>query len=103
MIENILNSIKNAWKGIKWFFTEIMHIYSSQPSFFSKKRIESGIAFFISQWGMVYWLLSKVDVMTTSDFAMWAGIELAAAGYIITQIQKEKIAEKSEDTPINEN
>jgi len=103
MIKTTLNHIKSIFKSIKWFFTEVMHVYSSQPSFFSKKRIESGIAFFISQWGMVYWLLLKSDVMTTSDFAMWAGIELAAAGYIITQIQREKIAEKVSEGTSEEN
>lgn len=82
--------LKLIWANIKWFFTEILNMYSSKPSFFSKKRIESGIAFFIAQWGMIYWLSTKFDVMSTSDFAMWAGIELAAAGYIVSQIQKEK-------------
>ena len=86
----MLKYLKSAWAGIKWFITELMNMYSSKPSFFSKKRIESGIAFFIAQWGMIHWLTSKIDVMTTSDFAMWAGIELAAAGYMVTQIQKEK-------------
>ena len=86
----MIKYIKSAWAGIKWFITELMNMYSSKPSFFSKKRIESGIAFFIAQWGMIHWLTLKIDVMTTSDFAMWAGIELAAAGYMVTQIQKEK-------------
>ena len=86
----MITHIKNIWKNIKWFFTEIMNMYSDNPSYFSKKRIESGIAFFISQWGMIFWLLKKFEIMTTSDFVMWAGIELAAAGYIISQIQKEK-------------
>jgi hypothetical protein len=87
----MLKHVKAAIGNIKWFFTEVMNMYSNNPSFFSKKRVESGIAFFISQWGMVYWLLKKFDVMTTTDFVMWAGIELAAAGYIINQIQKEKL------------
>lgn len=86
----MIKHIKKALQNIKWFFTEIMNMYSDKPSHFSKKRIESGIAFFISQWGMIFWLLLKWDVMSTSDFAMWAGIELAAAGYIVSQIQKEK-------------
>lgn len=75
-------------------------MYSSKPSFFSKKRVESGIAFFIAQWGMIYWLSSKIDVMSTSDFAMWAGIELAAAGYMVNQIQKEKKSEEVFDEDI---
>lgn len=90
----MIKHIKKVWQNIKWFFTEIMNMYSDAPSYFSKKRIESGIAFFVSQWGMIFWLLLKWDVMTTSDFVMWAGIELAAAGYIVSQIQKEKKEEK---------
>lgn len=79
-----------GWKNLKWFFSEIGKIYSSGKSFFSKKRIESGIAFIVAQWGMIYFLLEKISVMTTSDLAIWAGIEFAVSGYIINQIQKEK-------------
>ena len=87
-----------GWTNICWFISEVGKIYSSKPSFFSKKRIESGVAFIISQWGMIYWLLNKHEVMTTTDFAMWAGIELAVAGYILHQIQKEKIT-SAQDEP----
>ena len=75
-------------------------MYSSKTSFFSKKRIESGIAFIIAQWGMIYFLLQKMPVMTSSDLAIWAGIEFAVSGYIINQIQKEKkpFLEDSGDT-----
>lgn len=79
-----------VFSSIKWFFQEILNLYSEKPSFFSKKRVESGIAFLISQWGMIFWLITKINSMGTSDFGVWAGMELAAAGYIVTQIQKEK-------------
>jgi hypothetical protein len=42
-----------GWTNIKWFISEIGKMYSSKDSYFSKKRIESGIAFAISQWGMI--------------------------------------------------
>ena len=79
-----------GWNNIKWLITEIRDIYSNKDSYFSKKRIESGIAFIIAQWGMIYFLLNKVSTMTTTDMVMWAGIEFAVSGYIINQIQKEK-------------
>jgi len=79
-----------GWANIKWGITEIIKIYSSSTSFFSKKRIESGIAFIIAQWGMVYWLIQKYESMTTSDLAIWAGIEFGVSGYILYQIEKEK-------------
>jgi hypothetical protein len=65
-------------------------MYSSKKSYFSKKRIESGVAFIVAQWGMIFFLLEKHSDMTSSDLAIWAGIEFAVSGYIVNQIQKEK-------------
>ena len=88
--------MKNFLNGLKWLKTEILNMYSSKSSFFSKKRVESGIAFLIGQWGMVFFLLEKHSNMTTSDLAIWAGIEFAVSGYMLNQIQKEK---KSAEVP----
>lgn len=88
--------MKNLLAATKWLKTEILNMYSSKPSFFSKKRVESGIAFLIGQWGMVFFLLEKHSIMTTSDLAIWAGIEFAVSGYMLNQIQKEK---KSAEVP----
>ena len=79
-----------GWCNIKWLFVEVMNIYSNKDSYFSKKRVESGIAFAIAQWGMVYFLLHKMPVISMTDFAIWACMEFAVAGYILNQIQKEK-------------
>jgi hypothetical protein len=79
-----------GWANIKFVLSEIVKMYSSKPSFFSKKRIESGVAFAIAQWGMIFFLLEKHTEMTSSDLAIWAGIEFAVSGYILNQIQKEK-------------
>jgi hypothetical protein len=82
--------------NIRWFISEIMKMYSSQKSFFSKKRVESGIAFLIAQSGMVYFLVKKIDTMDVYELSMWAGIEFLIAGYTGTQIQKEKKVTKEE-------
>lgn len=79
-----------GWSNIKWFFSEIMNIYSTKKSFFSKKRVESGIAFIIAQWGMIFFLLEKHSSLSMGEFLLWAGAEFAVAGYIINKIQKEK-------------
>lgn len=79
-----------GWENIKWFIREIREMYSSSNSYFSKKRIESGVAFAVAQWGMIFFLLEKHTEMTSSDLAIWAGIEFAVSGYIVNQIQKEK-------------
>lgn len=79
-----------GWENIKWFIREIGKIYSSKKSIFSKKRIESGIAFIIAQWGMIFFLVEKHSVLSMTDLIMWAGVEFAISGYIIHQIQTEK-------------
>ena len=79
-----------GWGNIKKVITEIIRIYSNKRSFFSKKRIESGIAFIIAQWGMIFYLLKKYPDLTMVDISMWAAIEFGISGYITHQIQKEK-------------
>lgn len=86
-----------GWTKIKWFITEIGKLYSSKNSFFSKKRIESGLAFVIAQFGMIYFLIKKMDILTINDLTVWAGIEFVVAGYTVAQIQSEKKKNISSD------
>ncbi len=79
-----------GWENIKWVIKELVKIYSPQDSFFSKKRIESGVAFLIAQWGMIFFLLEKHSTLSMGEFLLWAGAEFAVSGYIINKIQKEK-------------
>lgn len=79
-----------GWSNIKWIFKEIMNIYSAKTSYFSKKRIESGAAFIIAQWGMIFFLLEKHKTLTMGEFLLWAAAEFAVSGYIINKIQNEK-------------
>lgn len=79
-----------GWQNIKWFIREFGEMYSSRKSFFSKKRLESGIAFIIGQWGMIFFLMENHSKMTTSDLVLWSGVEFLIAGYTTHQIQKEK-------------
>lgn len=79
-----------GWNNIKWFIREIGNLYTGKESFFSKKRVESGIAFAVGQWGMIYFLLQNMQTMSTSDIVLWAGVEFAISGYMLNQIQKEK-------------
>ena len=94
-----------GWTNIKKFITEVIKMYSNEPSFFSKKRVESGIAFFVAQGGMIVYFVHKLPAMEMTDLAMWAGIEFAVAGYIISSIQKEKKdaanSSGSSDQPLN--
>lgn len=36
-----------GWTNLKWLIKELVNLYSNSSSFFSKKRIESGIAFLV--------------------------------------------------------
>jgi hypothetical protein len=89
-------------KKIKWFFTEFMNMYSGKKSYFSKKRIESGIAFVIAQWGMIFFLLEKHSTLSMGEFVLWATVEFAVAGWMVNKIQKEK-ATNTENTDETEN
>jgi hypothetical protein len=80
-----------GWSNIRWFLLEIGKLYSAEKSYFSKKRIESGLAFLIGQWGMIYYMLEKHSILTMSEILFWAAAEFAIAGYMLNHIQKEKV------------
>jgi hypothetical protein len=75
---------------VKWFFTEIGKMYSATDSYFSKKRVESGVSFLIAQFGMVFFLIKKTESMDVYELSIWAGMEFLIAGYTVNQIQREK-------------
>lgn len=79
-----------SWANIKLAIREFAKIYSSKPSFLSKKRVESGVGFIIAEWGMIYFLSENIKTIGITGFAVWASIQFFIAGYIINQIQKEK-------------
>jgi len=81
-----------GWSNIKWFIQEMNKMYSGKDnSFYSKKRIESGIAFIIMQWGMIMYFLWKYEGMDMYDLIMWAGVEAVICGYTLNHIEKAKI------------
>jgi len=80
-----------GWTNIKRLITELIKIYSNEDSKFSKKRIESGVAFIIAQWGMITYFHAKYMGMDMYDMIMWAGVEFSICGYMINGIQKEKL------------
>lgn len=74
-------------KGLK----ELIKLYSNEPSFFSKKRIESGFSFISGQIGMFYYLFTTPN-MTITDIVLWTSIQFTIAGYLTnkTEIAKSK-------------
>lgn len=79
-----------GWENIKWFISEIGKMYSPEPSYFSKKRFESSIAFIIAQWGMILYLLNNYERLSMADFLLWVSVEFVISGYYVNHLQKEK-------------
>ena len=88
-------------ENLKWIFRELGMMYSSKKSFFSKKRIESGIAFIIAQLGMLVYFFEHHTTMDMGSMLMWAGAEFTIAGWTIHQIQKEKKKVNEETEELN--
>lgn len=91
-----------GWDNIKWLIKEVVYIFSSRESFFSKKRVESGLAFIIAQWGMIFFLLHKCESITMGEFMLWAAAEFAVSGYILNKIQQQKRFEISQKNNSNQ-
>lgn len=87
---------------VKWVIVELVKVYSSKPSYFSKKRIESGVGFIIAEWGMIFFLIRRIDVLDAYEFAVWASIQFLVAGYMVKQIQKQKEFENYEEEPYSD-
>lgn len=93
--------MKKFRENINWFWREVGLMYSTKPSFFSKKRIESGLAFIIAQWGMIFYFLEHHATMDMTSMLMWTGTEFAISGYMLNHIQKEKKNEVNEEPEEN--
>lgn len=90
------SSISSFFSKIRWIIKELIKVFSDEKSYFSKKRIESFVAFIVGQYGMIYFLLKHINTISATDISLWAGIEFFIAGYVINQIQKEKKENKNE-------
>lgn len=77
-----------GWKNIKWGLKELIKMYSNEPSFFSYKRFQTGVAFFMFTQGAMYVLTNHIDDVT--EFLEWCIPVLLVCGYTLNQIQKEK-------------
>lgn len=79
-----------GWKNFKWFVREIRKIYSKEDSYFSKKRIESGFAFLVMEWGLIHWLVVNINKIDYIGIVAWCGVNAVICGYTLTKIQEEK-------------
>lgn len=76
--------------NIRWGIKQLILMYSNQPSFFSKKRIESGIAYTTAIGMDISFVIKRWSTLDTYDFLSHIVILLFVAGYAVNQIQREK-------------
>ena len=77
------------------YLKELIAVYSDEPSYFSKKRLESGLSFLLGQLGMASYFIANYSVMSATDILMLATLQFSISGYVMTYIQKEKHNNKS--------
>lgn len=77
-----------GWENFKWLVRELVKMYSNEQSYFSYKRFQMGVAFFIYTQGSM-WALSNL-VNSIGDFLLWATPNLLIAGYTLNKVQQEK-------------
>lgn len=77
-------------KNIKWFFNELLKMWSDEKSYFSKKRVESSIIFVTVLVTYVWYCIENIGVMSATDFTIISGAMMVYGGYTVSQIQKEK-------------
>jgi len=76
--------------NLRWFVKEMVKLYSGEPSYFSKKRVDSGIAYAFAFWMTVFYLKNRISDMDIWSFGYVLTAWLFIAGYNISQIQSEK-------------
>lgn len=72
------------------YLKELINIYSNKESFFSKKRIESGIAFALAQLFLIAFFFYYLDQLTTTEVVALSTLEFSISGYMINHIQRQK-------------
>lgn len=82
-----------GWTNIKWGIRELVKMYSNEVSYFSYKRFQTGVAFFMFTQGCMYAL--KQYVNDINGFLLWCVPVLLVCGYTLNAIQKEKKDEQS--------
>ena len=85
-----------GWDNWKFLITELIKIYSSKDSYFSKKRIESSIAFFTGIGIVACYVWSHRHTLQNSEMIADVSILFLIAGYQIAQTQRDKIIDKAQ-------
>ena len=88
-----------GWENFKWFIIQIRATFSNEPSYFSRKRIESYMLFVGAFSSTMFYIWKNINVLLYHEMLAMSGALFFYAGYTMQVIQKEKKEEvKSEET-----
>ena len=79
-----------GWSNLKWLIKQIVAMYSNQESYFSKKRVESSIAFISAMGIILAHVYSDRATITNSEILADAALLFTIAGYTVARIESEK-------------
>ena len=85
---------------IKDILKFLLGMYSDRNSFLSKKRVESGFAFFFALGYTCCYVYFQRNEMSIYEFGYVLTTWLFIAGYTVNQIQKEKLQVPSEQPKV---
>lgn len=83
--------MKRIFQFFVWFFKELLLTFSSQPSFFSKKRIETFIIFINGLILLDAYFFCNIDKITPEEALLYFASNMGYAGWQTLQIIKEKL------------
>lgn len=89
-----------GWTNIKWLIKQLIAMYSSKPSYFSKKRFESSIAFLCAIFLIVGHAIYNRATITNSEIIADAVVLFGIAGYTVKMIENSK--KETKPAPENE-
>ena len=80
------------------FVIEMRALWSNEPSYFSKKRIESTFIFLSVLVTYIWFCALNLGTMSAIDFTVVSGAMMVYGGYTVNSIQKEKKMNKRDES-----
>lgn len=93
---------KKMWLRFLWHLKELNKMFSDQKSYYSMKRFKQFVLFSNAVIILDVWVWKNIDRIDSSEALEIFGANLVYAGFILTQIQKEKRnATETQTNPTN--
>lgn len=79
-----------GWENCKWFIIQIRATFSNEPSYFSRKRIESYLLFLGAFSATMTYIWINITSLLYHEILALTGALFFYAGYTMQVIQKDK-------------